>query len=324
MDFGAAPAARSRAPLGLTVAAFVRRHPVAVFLAWFFTVGQAIAFVPLIARQLFGRELADAPFLMTATVIGLLLPTIAITRITDGAEGLRALRRRTLAVGVPARWYGFAVVSVPLVVVAVWAAASGPPEQTSSPALASALGTGLLLQLVVVFVTFNLWEEVAWMGFVQARLQERHGPIRAAVIAGPVFALGHISQVIEDSVSATLVLLSLLIAVSIPFRALQAWVYNRTDSLFLVGLVHAAANATAAGSVLGRIARPPVSRRQRGRAGLPDPGRTGSGRHCPHPRPARTPQMNADRIRRIAADVAAAGKLPGMSVAVAGPVSERD
>lgn len=103
----------------------------------------------------------------------------------------------------------------------------------------------------MVFVTFNLWEELAWMGFVQARLQPRHGAIRAAVLTGPVFALGHISQVIEGSVATVLAALALLVAVCIPFRALQALVYNRTGSLVPVALVHAAANATAAGSLVG-------------------------------------------------------------------------
>src|SRR3712207_8287691 len=39
----------------------------------------------------------------------------------------------------------------------------------------------------------NLWEEAAWTGFVQARLQHRHGPLRAAVLTGPLFALQHIA-----------------------------------------------------------------------------------------------------------------------------------
>lgn len=36
-----------------------------------------------------------------------------------------------------------------------------------------------------------------------------------------------------------------------PFRALPAWVANRTDSFFLVAMVHAATNAAPAGSILG-------------------------------------------------------------------------
>lgn len=232
-------------------AALVRRHPVGAFLAWFFTVGQAIAFVPLIARWSSGADLPTEPFLLAATFLGLVLPTIVITWITDGPEGLRALRQRTLNVWVPLRWYAFAVVAVPGTIVALWAAVSGPPEQTAGSTPWLVLGASFLLHLVVVFVTFNLWEELAWMGFVQARLQQRHGTTRAAILTGPVFALGHISQVIEGSVTTVLATLALLIAVCIPFRALQALIYNRTGSLIPVALVHAAANATAAGSLAG-------------------------------------------------------------------------
>jgi membrane protease YdiL (CAAX protease family) len=134
--------------------------------------------------------------------------------------------------------------------VAIWAGV-GPPEQVGGSAAVTAFSAGFLLHLVVVFVSFNLWEELAWMGFVQARLEGRHGAIRGAVLTGPVFAMGHISQVIEGSVATTLVTLTLLVAVCIPFRPLQALVYKRTDSLVPVALVHAAADATAAGSLVG-------------------------------------------------------------------------
>lgn len=112
----------------------VRRYPIGAFVVWFFTVGQAIAFVPLIARGTSGVELPAEPFLLVATFVGLVLPTIVITWITDGPEGLRALRQRTLNVWAPMRWYAFAVVGVPLVIVALWAAVSGPPEQTAGSA----------------------------------------------------------------------------------------------------------------------------------------------------------------------------------------------
>lgn len=233
------------------VVRFVRRYPVAVFLGWFFTVGQAVAFTPLIGRQVFGTELPSAPFLMVATAVGLMLPTILITWIVEGRQGLDDLRRRTMAARVGPRWYAFAVIEIPLTITAVTAALFGLPEQASAAGLGRAAVSGFVVHLFVVFLTFNLWEEVTWMGFVQARLQGRHGPAKAATMTGVVFALGHISQVLEGSVSEVVLLVALLVVVCIPFRALQAWVYNRTGSLLVVGLVHAAGNATAAGSIVG-------------------------------------------------------------------------
>ena len=131
---------------------------------WFFTVGQAIAFVPLIAHRTSGADLPTEPFLLAATFVGLVLPTIVITSITDGKQGLRALRQRTLKVWVPLRWYAFAVVGVPVIIVALWAMVSGPPEQTGGSAPTVVLGAGFVLHLVVVLVTFNLWEELACNG----------------------------------------------------------------------------------------------------------------------------------------------------------------
>lgn len=223
----------------------VTRHPLAAFLVWFATVGQALAFVPVLT------DLPSEPFLIAATFVGLLLPAVVITRIVEGPQGLRALRRRTFRVRVPARWFLFGVIAVPVITAAATVAFAGPPPAVSASGLASAVTFGYAVSLVVVLVTVNWWEEVAWMGFVQARLQRRHGAMRAAAITGVAFGLGHVSLAFGDGTSAAVTLTALLLAVSLPFRALQAWVYNRTDSLLVVGLVHAAANAVALGSVLG-------------------------------------------------------------------------
>ena len=84
------------------------------------------------------------------------------------------------------------------------------------------------------------------MGFVQARLQEWRGPLMAALISGPLFAVQHISLVFGNPVLVGALVMLIAIVLAIPFRFLTGWVYNRTGSLFLVGLLHAAGNATKA------------------------------------------------------------------------------
>lgn len=229
-------------------ARFVRRRPLTAFLVWFFTVGQAIAFIPVIAAAN-GVELMAQPFIIASTLVGLLLPAVVITRIVDGPDRVRELWRRSFAVGVPLRWYALALVGVPLLATALAVAFFGMPAAGSS--ILTAVVLGLLLQTVFALVPNNLFEEVAWMGFFQARLQERHqGAMRAALIVGPLFALQHISLVVGQGTTG-LLLLGVLAVLAIPFRALTAWIYNRTGSLFVVGLVHAAGNATAGGSGFG-------------------------------------------------------------------------
>ena len=228
----------------------IRRHPVASFLVWSFPVGQAIAFQPVLARAWYDVDLPTAPFVVGANLVGLLLPALVITRVVDGRAGVRALWKRAVRVRVPPRWYGLALVVVPMATTATAVALLGPPEGTGW-VLASALAAGLLVQLLVVFLTTNWAEEVAWTGFVQTRLQDRHGPVRAAVATGPLFALQHVSLAYGNGWLGGMVVLVFITATAVPFRFLQGWVANRTGSLFVVGLVHAAGNATTDGSGFG-------------------------------------------------------------------------
>jgi membrane protease YdiL (CAAX protease family) len=104
---------------------------------------------------------------------------------------------------------------------------------------------------LLTFLPNNLWEEVAWTGFVQARLQARRGPWLAALIAGPLFALQHLSGFVGGSAAEAVFVLVLLTVMVTPYRFLTGWVYNRTGNLFLVGLLHASGNAAAGGSGFG-------------------------------------------------------------------------
>ena len=225
------------------VVSFVRRRPLAAFFLWFFTVGQALAFVPV---------LVDVPypqlFIDLSTVVGLLLPALVITRIVDGPAALRTLLRSSFAWRIAPRWYVLTLLVVPGTAVALMLAVAGSP---TSGSLATALGA-FALQLVLTFVFNNWWEEVAWAGFVGVRLQERFGSTaRAALVAGPLFALQHVSLVVDEGLVGGLVLLVLLAVLVTPFRMLTGWMVNRTASVFVVGLLHAAGDAAGPGSGFG-------------------------------------------------------------------------
>src|SRR3712207_3871319 len=173
------PGAR-RATGRTTVADLIRRHPMGAWLVWFFTVGQALAFAPVVVRSTTGADLAHQPFIVASTLIGLLLPTLVVTRLVDGPAGIHELRRRITAVRVSVGWYLLGLAVLPLTALALTAAFFGAPKADMSTVV-SAVVTGLLVQTAIGFVTNNLWEEAAWMGFVQARLQARRGPLPAAV-----------------------------------------------------------------------------------------------------------------------------------------------
>jgi uncharacterized protein len=227
------------------VASFVRRRPLTAFFLWFFTVGQAFAFVPVLVEVPYPQIFVDL-----STVVGLLLPALVITRIVGGPDALRTLLRSSFAWRVARRWYVLALGAVPVLAVVLALATDGPPPSGAS--LTTALLAGFALQLVLTFVLNNWWEEVAWAGFVGPRLQQRYdSTFRASLIAGPLFALQHVSLVVDAGLVGGLVLLVVLAAMATPFRMLTGWMVNRTASVFLAGVVHAAGDAAGPGSGFG-------------------------------------------------------------------------
>jgi membrane protease YdiL (CAAX protease family) len=242
---------------------WVARHPVAALLGWSFTVGQAVAFVPLVASSR-GVQLPVQPFTSASTWVGLLLPALALTWLLDGRAGMRALLGRVVAVRRPVGWYAFSLVVVPLLSLVIAVGTAGTVPETTPVGLVRAWLFGFGLQAVLHLVTNNLWEELAWTGFVQARLQTRHSAMVAAVITAPLFALQHAPLVVGNSLIGGLVVLAALVVLAVPFRAAMAWIDNRTGSLFLVGLAHACGNAVVTGTVAGNALLPALFGRNLG------------------------------------------------------------
>ncbi len=243
----------SAGPAGNPVTGFIRRRPLTAWFIWAFTVGQALAFIPVIGAlngvEFLARPLVHQSFVCAASVVGLALPAFVITRIAEGPRSFRAYWRSAFAVGVPLRWYAFALVGLPVLTATLAVVLLGPPAPGA--AIGAALLNGLLLQTVLTFLPNNWWEEVAWMGFVQRRLQDHfNGAVVAALVTGVLFALYHVSLVVRGGTTGAL-LLGILLVTALGFRMFMAWVFNRTGSLFLVGLVHAVSNGMAAGAGFG-------------------------------------------------------------------------
>ncbi len=224
---------------------WVRTHQLTAFLLWFFPIGWAIASIPLVAQRVSSVDVPVEAFLIAATLFGLLLPTLVITWVVDGRAGIVALRRRVVLVRASLAWYLLAVIAVPVCAFALATIVYGPPQRTPMELL-SALLNGLIVQSAIGLVTINLWEETAWMGFVQARLQARHGIWVGVILTAGLFTLQHVPLFLDNG-PAVFIILPIFFLVAIPFRALTAWMYNRTGSLFLVGLLHAVSDGTGSG-----------------------------------------------------------------------------
>ena len=232
---------------------FVRRHPHVTFLLLFNTVGQAVAFVPVVAQRVYGVQLDVEAFLVLPTLLLLLAPALVITRIAWGRDGLRRLLADVVRFRVRARWYLLPLLAVPALTLLT--ALPAAPDLTVQRVVLT-YGSAFLPALLLQLVTTNWWEETVWTGFFQAPLQERFGVWRAVLLTTPFFALEHVSLVAGGTLGQGLAQLGLILLVSLPTRALLAWVYNRTRSIALVGLVHAASNAAGLSLVPGLFHQP--------------------------------------------------------------------
>src|SRR5437764_7300208 len=195
----------------MNITPWVRQHPITAFLMWFFPVGWAIAFIPQIARSTMNIELSMEAFIILSTWFGLLLPMVVITTIVDGTQGLRVLRQQLTRIRVNIGWYALGLLVVPGLSLALAIVTFGPPS-VSPAAWLTAISIGLLLQTAVGFATTNLWEEVAWMGFVQVRLQTRYGVILAAVITAVLFMLQHVPLMVAQNMSLVVPVLFFVLA----------------------------------------------------------------------------------------------------------------
>src|SRR6478735_10131068 len=255
---------RSTSAKETTVRSFMSRHPVASFLALFYGLGWA-AFVPsLLGNQGFGIIKTDIPldpFRLLSIVFFALVPFV-VTKIVGGPGSVRNLFSQVRHVRVGPKWYlvAFFGPAAALFVVALLLKGAAPIQGLATNI--AGIPTEFVLGILVLALLGNLWEETSWSGFVTARLQARHGPLKASLIVAPLFGLYHLPLffIIAGLDSGPnhlplaqfpLYLAFLLIVFSGPMRILLTWIYNSTgQSLPVVSLFHASINATGGVAIL--------------------------------------------------------------------------
>jgi uncharacterized protein len=226
---------------------FARRRPVTTFLIIALGLG-----LPLLGFAAMAG-LAQEPFLLVTCYAGLAGGALLVTRWVEGPGATGRLLRRLLRWRFgPARWLAI-LLAMPVLTLAV-AAATGTLQP---PAKGWGYEVAAYVFLVVVFggVILNLWEELGWTGFVQARLMSRHGLLVGSLLTAVPFAVLHIPRAFTEGwtrSSATIALIAMA-GLAPVLRYLLGMLYVDTaGSLLAVGLMHASFNAsTALGAVDG-------------------------------------------------------------------------
>jgi membrane protease YdiL (CAAX protease family) len=228
------------------VAALARRHPVALFLGLVLVGVNVVSLVPILVQfeVLPGKTLPARVGLdmeraaVIPMMLVLVIATFSVTAWEGGRPAVRALVRRMLRWRVGLVWWLVAATGLPLLTVTA-AVLLGDQAHVPSPRVLA----GEIVGIAVAFLLVNLWEETAWTGFLQTRLERRHTFVVAAALTAIPFAAVHLPlRVITGEITSPASLaanLTLLLVLGLVVRPLFGMVQRgAANSLLLVGLTH--------------------------------------------------------------------------------------
>ena len=231
----------------------VVRRPVTAFLVMLYAVAWGV-FLPVVlqARGLLAlpidltEGLAFDAVVATASILGVALPAFIVTAATRGEAGVRGLLGRCLRWRVDLVWYLAALFGLLAASVLVGSVFQDPAPLGVLTERWPLLFTLFLPEVLLPFLTIQLFEEAGWTGFMQHTLQERRGPLAASVLVAPAFVLQHLPILLMDAGVglASLIVVGALGAVSVFFRIVLMWLYNGSGrSVPIAALFHSAYNS---------------------------------------------------------------------------------
>lgn len=226
----------------------IARHP----LLSFFVLANAlswIAWTPYILSNNglgvwdYTFELGQLTGMLPGAYLGPITSALIVTAVTGGAAGLRRWGARLWRWRVRWHWYAIALLGVPAALIVTGLVVSG--GQVVSPPLT--VLAAYIPMLIVQMLTTGLAEEPGWRDFALPRLQDKFGPMGAALILGPMWALWHMPLFLTEwggYPEADWTRPVSFAVFCVGFNVVIAWIFNRTGkSLPLAMLAHVSVNS---------------------------------------------------------------------------------
>jgi uncharacterized protein len=230
-----------------TIIGVINRHPVWVYYVLVFAItwGGMLAVVgPSGIYASKANPAVLSQFIYVAALAGPSIAGILMTGLIHGTAGLCDLLARVLRWRVSLRWYMVALLTAPVLMTAILFLLSLTSRAFVPAIVTSDDKVGLVMSGVVMGLVVCFFEEIGWTGYVTPELRKRFGFLPAGLIIGVPWGAWHYplfsaSASSSGSISPTLVIAVMLFSFLIPFRVLMVWVYDRTESVLVVMLMHA-------------------------------------------------------------------------------------
>jgi uncharacterized protein len=234
------------------VRAFAARHPVTAFLIMAFGIAYPVMSLLALAvhRVIPGGPLLDQlPFPpdeitgLTLTMFALLPSALFVTWAADGRPGIVRLFKRIVRWRFGVGWWLAVLAGLPVLTVVSTLILGGSLESIHPVGLF----WNQLRLLLINFILVNLWEETAWAGVMQTRLERRHNIFVAAALTALPFGFIHLPLAFlsEITIASVLISLAAYILLGLFLRPLVGVVLRGSrDSLLAAGLMHSVFNRT--------------------------------------------------------------------------------
>jgi CAAX protease family protein len=216
---------------------WLQRHPLIGYFALAYAISWGGILIVLGATDFDLGELRplDTGLIFVLMLLGPSISGLALTALLDGRDGLRRLGASLVRGRVGVRWYAVALLSMPLLLLAIlW-----PLSVFVEPAFAPRFQWALF----AIGLVAGSFEEVGWTGFATPRLLARQRLWTAGLGLGLVWALWHALVDFRQNfntmgITWLLEFAVFYVAALTAYRSLMTWVYANTQSLLLAVLMH--------------------------------------------------------------------------------------
>ncbi len=230
----------------MTIKNFIKQHQVALYFIMTFAISWGCIILIIGIDGILGIKPVSEeqlPFVYLATLTGPSIAGIVMTALVYGRAGFSDLRSRLFKLRVNIRWYVIALIMTPIVFGGVILILSMISSEYYPAILISDEKVSLVISGILAGLLVGILEELGWTGFVIPQMRLRYSKIKTGLILGFLWGLWHfpLFSMYASSMQpfAIALLLARLFSWLPAFRVLLVWVYDRTESLLLVMLMHA-------------------------------------------------------------------------------------
>jgi len=244
---------------------YIKRHPVPAYYVLTFAISWGAILIVVSRGGVPGNPAQlqkMIPIMIVAMLAGPAVASLLLTGLLFGRAGYRELLTRLLTWRVGTGWYAVALLTAPLVLMAVPLALSLRSPDFLPRIFTDSNKAPILLMGFAAGSAAGIFEELGWTGFVIPRLRLRFSALGTGAIVGLLWGAWHLpvnvlaSGTPSGSISIPTLLGTFVFSLGLlpAYRILMVRVWNHTGSLLVAMLMHL--SLTASNIILGATATP--------------------------------------------------------------------